>query len=506
MYGWPADKSETGPPGRASKPFEASAINKFPLTLYNYRFMAKKGSILVCDDEEIMRDVLETILSAAGYKIDLAKTGEEALELYAERSYDVVLMDVSMPGMGGLTALEEIVKLDPEAVVLMITAFATFDTAISAWEKGATGVIRKPFQNEQIVAFVQKGIRKRRHEEERQTLRQVMTRSVQRDAIVGRSSKMEDIFRLVERVAPARSTVLVTGESGTGKELIAKAIHEASSRADGPFVVVNCSNIPSELLESELFGHTRGAFTGAVAAKKGLFEVADGGSIFLDEIGDLRPETQVRLLRVIQEREFTPLGDTTPLKVDVRIIAATNVDLKDAVKTGTFREDLYYRLSVVPIELPSLRERPEDVLPLTQHFIRKYNEENAREISETLSPEVLSLLENYYYPGNVRELENIIERAVVIAATDEITLECLRPEVRDPQYTFEAMRSAEGATNGVDIGRGVNFYEEVKRFEIDLIRRALDQTAGHQSRAARLLGLNATTLNSKIKTYDIRHR
>ena len=465
--------------------------------------MAKKGSILVCDDEEIMRDVLETILSSAGYKVDLARTGEEAVEAYSQRSYDVVLMDVSMPGMGGLTALEELIKLDPEAVVLMITAYATFDTAISAWEKGANGVIRKPFQNEQILAFVGKGIKKRRKEEERQTLRQVMARSVKRDAIVGNSEKMEEIFRLVERVAPARSTVLITGESGTGKELVAKAIHEASPRADCPFVVVNCSNIPSELLESELFGHTKGAFTGAVAAKKGLFEVADTGSIFLDEIGDLRPETQVRLLRVIQEREFTPLGDTTPAKVDVRIIAATNVDLKDAVKTGTFREDLYYRLSVVPIELPSLRQRTEDILPLVKHFIQKYNEENMRTISENLSPEVLSLLENYHYPGNVRELENIIERAVVIAATDEITVECLRPEVRDPSLAFELMQKAEGTSASIDIGRGVNFYDEVKRFEIDLIRRALDQTGGHQSRAARLLGLNATTLNSKIKTYNI---
>jgi len=465
--------------------------------------MAKKGSVLICDDEEIMRDVLETILTGAGYKVDLTKTGEEALEAYAQKPSDVVLMDVSMPGMGGLTALEEIIKLDSEAVVLMITAYATFDTAISAWEKGANGIIRKPFQNEQIVARVARGVKNRRNEEERQTLRQAMTRSVKRDAIIGRSDKMENVFRLVERVAPARSTVLITGESGTGKELVAKAIHEASLRAEMPFVAVNCSNIPSDLLESELFGHTRGAFTGAVAAKKGLFEVADGGSIFLDEIGDLRPETQVRLLRVIQEREFTPIGETTPTKVDVRIIAATNVDLKDAVKTGVFREDLYYRLSVVPIELPTLRERNEDVLPLAQHFIRKYNAENGREVSENLSPEVLSLLENYYYPGNVRELENIIERAVVIAPTEEITVECLRSEVRNPELLGQIMKDSEGSSGDINLSRGVNFYDEVRRFEIDLIRRALDQTGGHQSRAARLLGLNATTLNSKIKTYNI---
>jgi DNA-binding NtrC family response regulator len=465
--------------------------------------MAKKGSILVVDDEEIMRDVLETILSGAGYKVDLAKTGEEALEAYGRKPYDVVLMDVSMPGIGGLTALEELIKTDEEAVVLMITAYATFDTAISAWEKGATGIIRKPFQNEQILAMIGRGVKKRRHEEERQTLRHAMTRAVKREGFIGRSEVMENVFRMVDRVAPARSTVLITGESGTGKELVAKAIHEASPRANQPFVVVNCSNIPSELLESELFGHTKGAFTGATSVKKGLFDVADGGSIFLDEIGDLRFETQVRLLRVIQEREFTPLGDTQPRKVDVRIIAATNVDLKEAVRNGTFREDLYYRLSVVPMELPPLRDRREDILPLVQHFIRKYNEENARYIAEQVSPEVLSLLENYYYPGNVRELENIIERAVVIAPTDEITVECLRPEVRNPEMAREMMRDSEGFSESIDISRGVNFYDEVRKFEIDLIRRALEQTGGHQSRAARLLGLNATTLNSKIKTYNI---
>jgi DNA-binding NtrC family response regulator len=468
--------------------------------------MAKKGSILICDDEEIMRDVLETILSGAGYKVELARTGEEAVEVYTQHAFDVVLMDVSMPGIGGLTALEELIKFDPEAAVLMITAYATFDTAIAAWEKGAVGVIRKPFKNEQILALVARALKTRKKEEERQTLRQAMARSVKREGFIGRSDVMENVFRLVERVAAARSTVLITGESGTGKELVAKAIHESSPRAEQPFVIVNCSNIPSELLESELFGHTKGAFTGAVAAKKGLFEVADTGSIFLDEIGDLRPEIQVRLLRVIQEREFTPLGETTPLKVDVRIIAATNVDLKEAVKNGTFREDLYYRLSVVPIELPPLRERREDILPLAQFFIHKYAEENAREISENLSPEVLSLLETYYYPGNVRELENIIERAVVIAQSDEITVDCLRPEVRDPEIGREIMRSTEGKSSEIDISRGVNFYDEVKKFEIDLIRRALDQTGGHQSRAARLLGLNATTLNSKIKIYNIQSR
>src|ERR687887_408344 len=467
--------------------------------------MSKKGSVLVVDDEEIMRDVLETLLSAEGYRVDLAKTGEEGLDAYTRRSYDVVLLDVSMPGIVGLRALEEFLKLDADAVVLMITAYATFDTAIAAWEKGAFGCIRKPFQNEQILAQVAAGIKRRRKEEERQSLRRAMSRAVDRGEMVGHSDVMQEVFRLVDQVAPARSTVLITGESGTGKELIAKAIHEASPRAGRPFVTVNSSNIPSELLESELFGHTRGAFTGAVAAKKGLFEVADGGSLFLDEIGDIPPETQARLLRVIQEREFTPLGDTTPRKVDVRIIAATNVDLKEAVRQGSFREDLYYRLAVVPIELPPLRERREDILPLAQHFIRKYNEENGREVSEQFAPEVLALLEAYSWPGNVRELENTIERAVVIAPGNEITKECLRTEITDPSKAASAAPLS-GAAGALDMSHGVNFYDEVRRFEIDLIRRALDQTGGHQSRAARPLGMNPTTLNSKIKTYNTQLR
>ncbi len=465
--------------------------------------MAKKGSVLVVDDEEIMRDVLETLLSAEGYRVDLAKTGEEGLEAYGRRSYDVVLLDVSMPGMGGLRALEEFLKMDADAAIVMITAYATYDTAISAWEKGALGCIRKPFQNEQITATVASGIKRRRKEEERQTLRRAMSRSVERGGIVGRSDVMQQVFRMVDQVAPARSTVLITGESGTGKELIAKAIHESSPRAQMPFVTVNSSNIPTELLESELFGHTRGAFTGAVAAKKGLFEVADGGSIFLDEIGDIPPETQVRLLRVIQEREFTPLGDTTPRRVDVRIVAATNIDLREAVKQGAFREDLYYRLSVVPVELPPLRDRREDILPLAQHFIRKYNEENNRQVSEQIAPEVLALMEAHTWPGNVRELENAIERAVVIAPANEITRECLRSEISDPQSARAATREGTSALSVPEIGRGINFYDEVRRFEIDIIRRALEQTSGHQSRAARLLGMNATTLNSKIKTYNI---
>lgn len=467
--------------------------------------MAKKGNILVVDDEEVMRDVLESLLSQEGYRVDLAKTGEEGLARFGERSYEAVLLDVSMPGIGGLRTLEELLKLDREAAVIMITAYATFDTAIAALELGAFKCIRKPFENEQILKVVATAIARRRGDEERRVLRRTLRDSAERKQIVGKSAAMREVYDLIEQVAPARSTVLITGESGTGKEVVARTIHFSSPRAEaGQFVAVNCSNIPSELLESELFGHTKGAFTGAVAAKKGLFEVADGGSIFLDEITTIPPETQARLLRVIQEREFTPLGDTQPHRVDVRIIAATNTDLQRAVKAGDFREDLFYRLNVINIHLPPLRNRKEDILPLAQHFIRKYNEENGRVITEQLRPEVLQALETYPWPGNVRELETAIERAVIVARTDEVTLDCLREEIVNPQARPNQSASMIESAALLDIARGIAFYDEVSRFEIELIRRALEITGGHQSRAAKLLGMNNTTLNSKIKVYNIK--
>jgi DNA-binding NtrC family response regulator len=465
--------------------------------------MAKKGSILVVDDEEVMRDVLGSLLSSEGYQVDLARTGEEGLDKFQQRPYDVVLLDISMPGMGGLRTLEEILKVDPEAIVIMITAYATFDTAIAAWQRGAFNCIRKPFDNAEILKLIAAGIRRRRKDEERRALRQTLKLSTSDREIVARSEKMLEILAFVEQVAPARTTVLITGESGTGKELIARAIHNHSPRADKPFVTVNSANLPTELLESELFGHVRGAFTGAVTAKRGYFEVADGGSIFLDEIGTISMETQAKLLRVIQERVFTPLGDTTPRQVDVRIIAATNVDLRQAVEEGTFREDLYYRLNVISINLPPLRERREDILPLAQHFIRKYAAENNRQISDSISPEVLSALEAYYWPGNVRELENVIERAVIIARGGEIKLSDLREEILNPRKPSSA-NGAQQMAMEIDLSRGISFYDEVNRFQIELIRRALEITGGHQSRAAKLLGMNTTTLNSKIKYYRLR--
>ncbi|HXF05722.1 MAG TPA: sigma-54 dependent transcriptional regulator, partial [Blastocatellia bacterium] len=468
--------------------------------------MTRKGSVLIVDDEEVMRDVLESLLSAEGYRVELARTGEEGVEKFRMHPFDVVLLDVSMPGMGGLRTLEELLKLDSEAVVIMITAYATFDTAMAAWEMGAFSCIRKPFENDQILRKVEAGIRRRRKDEERRILSQTLRTGSALDQIVARSHKMRKVLDLVAQIAPTRSTVLIQGESGTGKELIARAIHFLSPRAErGQFVAVNCSNVSPELLESDLFGHVKGAFTGAIAAKKGRFEVADGGSIFLDEIGNISLDIQAKLLRVIQEREFTPVGDTTTRKVDVRIIAATNIDLRKAVAEGRFREDLFYRLNVITIHLPPLRERKEDILPLVHHFIRKFNAENNRQISLDLDPDVLRALEDYPWPGNVRELENVIERAVVIARGDRIDFECLPDEILNPQAARELIRrlSGESLPAELDFSHGLSFYDEVAKFEIYLIRRALEITGGNQSRAARLLGMNTTTLNSKIKAYNI---
>jgi DNA-binding NtrC family response regulator len=465
--------------------------------------MAKKGSILVVDDEEVIRDVLDSLLTAEGYEVDLARNGEEGLDKFQQRAFDLVLLDVSMPGVGGLRTLEELLKLDSEVVIAMITAYATFDTAIAAMQRGAFTVIPKPFDNREILRLVAGGLRRRRKDEERRTLKQTLKRSTEQREIIARSEKMLETLAFVEQVAPARTTVLVTGESGTGKELIARAIHNMSQRADRPFVTVNSANLPSELLESELFGYVRGAFTGAVAAKKGYFEVADGGSIFLDEIGTISMETQAKLLRVIQERDFTPLGDTTRRQVDVRIIAATNVDLRQAVDEGAFREDLFYRLNVISINLSPLRERREDILPLAKHFIRKYTAENNRQITDQLSPDVLSALEAYHWPGNVRELENVIERAIIIARAGELRREDMREEVLNPQKT-NAQTGGQRLATQIDLSRGISFYDEVNRFQIELIRRALEITGGHQSRAAKLLGMNTTTLNSKIRYYNIR--
>src|SRR5512136_244770 len=347
-----------------------------------------------------MRDVLHTLLSQAGYHVTVSEDGEKGLALARRQSFDAAILDVMLPELGGLEVLEELKKLDPEMVVLMITAYASMEMAIDAIKKGAFYFVPKPFDNQSLLHILASGLTQRRLEGENRELRTALRDQGRFMELVGKSPKMLQVFQLVSQVAPSRSTILVVGESGTGKELVAKAIHQNSPRRDRPFVVVNSGSVPPELLESNLFGHVKGAFTGAVYAKKGLFELADKGTLFFDEIGNIPIETQAKLLRVIQEREFMRLGGVETVKVDVRVVAATNIDLHRAVEEGRFREDLFYRLNVIAIQLPSLRQRKEDVPALVQHFVEKYALENGKTI-ECVTPEVLQLLMDYDWPGNV---------------------------------------------------------------------------------------------------------
>src|SRR5260221_7989237 len=372
-------------------------------------------SILVVDDEEVMRDVLGSLLIQAGFHVALAENGPQGLALARRGNFDAAIVDVMLPDMGGLEVLEEMKRVDPELVVLMITAFASLETAITAMKKGAFDYVAKPFKHEELLHILRNGLNQRRLQNENRELRNALKDQGRFMEIVGKSQKMHQVFGLVSQAAPSRSTILVVGGSGTGKELVAKAIHANSPRKDRPFVVVNSGSLPHDLLESNLFGHVKGAFTRAVYAKKGLFELADKGTLFFDEIGNIPLETQAKLLRVMQEREFMRLGGIETLKVDVRVVAATNVDLRKLMEDGRFREDLFYRLHVINVQLPPLRDRKDDIPLLVQHFLEKYGEENKKPGLE-VSPDALDMLMAYDWPGNVRELENVIERAVVLSS------------------------------------------------------------------------------------------
>src|SRR5262247_501830 len=357
--------------------------------------------VLVIDDEPIIRDVLQEILSREGYAIESVSDAEAGLKALESGEHDLIILDLMLPGIGGFETLKEIKRRDPDSVVVMITAYGSVETAVQAMRMGAHDYLTKPFKNDDVLRTLSTGLRHRRVLAENRTLRRALQGRARFGELVGKSPAMQQLYRLVDQVAPSRSTVLIQGESGTGKELVAQAIHLKSGRPDEAFVVVNSGSIPADLLESNLFGHVKGAFTGAVQNKKGLFEVASEGSIFFDEISTVKPEVQAKLLRVIQEKEFIPLGAVQSLQVDVRIIAATNIDLMDLVRRGEFREDLYYRLNVITLELP----------PLVEHFIAKYAEENRKDI-HSLAPEAMARLIDHPWRGNVRELENVIERAV----------------------------------------------------------------------------------------------
>ncbi len=454
----------------------------------------EEGRILVIDDEPIIREVLHDILTRAGYDITTAPDAETGLAALEAEEFDLVVLDLMLPGIGGFETLKMLKERDPDRLIVMITAYGSIETAVQAMRMGAHDYLTKPFKNEDVLRTVRNGLRHRRLLTENRTLRRALQEHARFGELVGRTKRMQDLYRLIEQVGPSRSTVLVQGESGTGKELVAQAIHRASGRSAPAFVVVNSGSIPADLLESNLFGHVRGAFTGAIQTKKGLFEVADGGSIFFDEISTIKPEVQAKLLRVIQEKEFLPLGAIQSVHVDVRIIAATNIDLMDLVKRGEFREDLYYRLNVINLKLPPLRERREDIPLLVDHFTSKYAAENLKDI-RGVTPEVMTLLLEYAWPGNVRELENVIERAVVLSNGPDIGLDLL-PE------TFQKA--------GIKVMRPViptdgpfSFYETIESFEREIILETLKSVNGVQRRAAALLGLKATTLNEKIKRLKI---
>src|SRR5687767_3956153 len=458
----------------------------------------RKGSILVIDDEEIMREILEALLTREGYHVRLAAHAAEGLELARSGPFDAAIVDMMMPGMDGISTLDELKKADDDLPVLMITAFASIENAIAAMKRGAYDYITKPFKNEEVLVVLRNALAQRRLVAENRALRQnLQARANSFGEIIGRSSPMRQVFDLIIQAAPSRTTILINGESGTGKELVARALHQNSTRADRAFVTVNSGNLPPDLLESNLFGHVKGAFTGAVYPKKGLFELADKGTIFFDEIGNIPLETQAKLLRVIQEREFMRLGGVETIKVDVRIIAATNVDLRRMTDEGKFREDLYYRLHVITVQLPALRERKDDIPLLVQHFFEKYGRENNKPDLE-LSAEALDLLTDYDWPGNVRELENVVERATVLSSGSRIGADLIPEHVRSsrsfqmPQFVVPP--------------EGISYRDAEASFQRGLIESALEAAGGVQKRAAELLHIKPTTLNEMIKRHDIRPR
>jgi DNA-binding NtrC family response regulator len=455
--------------------------------------MNNRGRILVVDDEEVVRDVLETFLRKEDYLVDLAENGVQALQMVDGGDYDVVLLDLMMPDMDGLGVLESFRNRNDSPAAIVLTAFGTIERAVQATKLGAFDFITKPFKNDEILVAVKNAVEQRRLRTENARLKDSLRQRYSFRNIIGKSEPMQQIFNLILQVAPRRSTVLIQGESGTGKELVAKAIHAASTRADAPFVAINCGNIPSDLLESEIFGHVRGAYTGATSSKKGLFEVADGGTFFLDEVASISMEMQAKLLRVIQEREFRRLGGLENIKVDVRIIAATNIDLQTAVANGSFRDDLYYRLNVIVIKLPPLQERGEDVPLLAEHFCKKYCAENSRDLC-TFDPPAVQVLMDYGWPGNVRELENVIERAVVLCPGNTITADLF------PRNVIAApLRDSKGFLEA-----DLPLKERVGNFEKALILNALARTDGNQKKAAELLSVNPTTLSEKLKRLKIK--
>jgi len=456
------------------------------------------AKVLVVDDEANLRKVLATMLRRTGYEVTVAADGEQGLAEFQKSGADIVITDLVMPKVGGMEILRTVNSSSPDVPVIIITAHGTVDSAVEAIKLGAFDYITKPFDQAEIQAVIAKAART--HDIAQRNVR-VDGRA--RAAIVGQSPQMQEIFKIIEKVADTPSTVLITGESGTGKELIATALHEGSSRRNKPLIRINCAAIPKDLMESELFGYERGAFTGAVTSKPGRFELADGGTLFLDEIAEIPVEMQVKILRALQESEFERVGGIKTTRVDVRLIAATNRNLELEIEAGRFRKDLYYRLAVVPIVLPALRERQSDIPMLTRHFIEKYNRKLNKKI-EGISDEALALLQAYAWPGNIRELENLMERVLLFADGPKIAAKDLPDHIR--QAAVEAPAAASTTADGTPAETGLKDIVRMKAaaLEKDLIAKALEETGGNVTRAARLLQISRKSLQTKMKEFGLR--
>jgi DNA-binding NtrC family response regulator len=453
------------------------------------------GAVLIIDDEAEIRESLQTLLELEGFAVETAASGEAGLQRIGEHPFDLILLDLTLPGRNGMEILSEIRAHETNLPVIMITAFGTVENAVRAMQGGAVNFVQKPWDNEKLLADVRAAVGWRRAEEENVQLKRALKERYNFENIVGKSEPMLKIFDLVGQVANSRSTVLLQGESGTGKEIIAKALHLNSPRRERPFVPVNTGSMPTDLLESTLFGHVKGAFTSAVASKKGLFEIADHGTLFLDEIATMSLETQAKILRVLQDRRFMHLGGVQEIQVDVRIIAATNIDLRQMVREGRFREDLFYRLNVITIELPPLRQRREDIPLLVQFFLKKYAEENDRP-ARRITPEALRPLMSYSWPGNVRELENVVERAVVLSSGPEITIDLLPDSIL-------------GRGSALTLGEppsDASLFEIVEDVEKRIISDMLEKCNWNQTEAAERFKVPLSTLNQKIRRLNIEIR
>lgn len=459
--------------------------------------MLSKPKILVVDDEEHVRKVLSVMLKRAGYEVATAEDAESAVNKVDSTIFDVVLCDIRLPKSNGFEILKKVKEISPDTSVIMITAYATVETAVEAMKEGAFHYISKPFKKDELLLIVEKALERKRLIDENRYFRQEMGERYDFSNIIGKSKAVKDILETIKIMADTDCTVLIVGKSGTGKELIAKAIHYNSGRRDRPLITVNCGSVPPHLLESEFFGHIKGAFTGAVANRKGLFEEAHGSTLFLDEVGELTLEMQVSILRAIQEKEIKRVGSNELIKVDIRIIAATSKDLEKEVEKGKFREELYYRLNVVPIYIPPLRERQEDIPLLIMHFLAKYTKQHSKE-TKIISPEALNLMMEYDWRGNVRELENVIERAVVMARGDILTLDHLSLPLRSREVGIRVNIPVEKI-------RMKDTLDEVTRLtEKDLIGRALEIARKNRTRASELLGINRRTLLYKMKEYGLK--